>query len=284
MTDLSTDLTDDPATGIPKCLLRDLSVIPKADAGQLAAVDRAIETAAAKQTTAMPEQLAIEQWAARVNSAWCRSVAGIIEVGDVLIAAKADLGHGKWGELFASGALPFGMDTAQRLMSIARNPWLVNTAKWRDLPASYRTLSELAKLTDQQLDAGLTKGIIQPEMKFDDVERLQPKTKLKTKTKKTKPETKLKTKAKVETESKPDIVIDDETEVDRDAEPEVDRDAEPEVDGVEDERQDLIWRIEMRMDEINDYRETLPLLTNARLTKLERQLDAVDITAEADRQ
>jgi hypothetical protein len=60
------------------------------------------------------------------------------------------------------GELPFGADVAERLMKVARNPVLSNSDHGRNLPASYQTLYELAKLPDDVLERKIENGEITP--------------------------------------------------------------------------------------------------------------------------
>jgi hypothetical protein len=87
--------------------------------------------------------------AAGIKTAWSKSVAAFIEAGQLLLAAKKAMsGTGKWLQLFDKkiGDLPFGVDTAERLMNIARHKELSDSANWRNLPPSIRTLAVLSKV------------------------------------------------------------------------------------------------------------------------------------------
>jgi Protein of unknown function (DUF3102) len=74
-----------------------------------------------------------QTWAARISERWRASVEAIIEVGRLLTAAKAALPHGEFGSMIAN-SLPFSTSTAQLL------------------PASWGTLYELTKLSDEEFD------------------------------------------------------------------------------------------------------------------------------------
>lgn len=115
-----------------------------------------------------------EAWALRINSAWRRSLESVIETGRLLIDAKANLvERGQWQRMVAT-LLDFSPDTAQRLMAIARDDRLTNTAHVRFLPRSYSTLHELTKLSDEEFQRGLAEKIICPEMERKDVEIIRP--------------------------------------------------------------------------------------------------------------
>ena len=113
-----------------------------------------------------------DQWADRICSRWQDSVGAIIDVGRLLIEAKEDLAHGEFLPMCQT-KLPFGEDTAGCLMRIAKNPWIADSDHGRNLPASWRTLYELTKLDESQLDVALSCGLISPEMQRKDVAKLR---------------------------------------------------------------------------------------------------------------
>lgn len=140
---------------------------------------REVEMADAKQAVqapAMPTVLSDDPdaWALLINGAFRRSYDSIIEAGKLLIAAKEKLGpRGTWLELVET-KLDFSPDTAQRLMAIARDERLTNTAHVRFLPRSYSTLHELTKLSDEEFQRGIEQNIIRPDMERKDVEIIRP--------------------------------------------------------------------------------------------------------------
>ena len=86
-----------------------------------------------------------------------------MEVGKLLIQAKAALEHGEFLKMF-KGDVPFREDTAQRLMGIAGNRVLSNTAYTRYLPPSWYTLSILTQLPEREFLKQLKAGTIHPEL------------------------------------------------------------------------------------------------------------------------
>ena len=110
-----------------------------------------------------------DYWAPRINAEWRKSVEGILNVGRELIAAKEACEHGEFLRMFkghenaVSDPVPFGEDTAERLMKVASHPVLSDSALGRSLPMSWRTLYELTKLDDETLIAGIKAGEITPE-------------------------------------------------------------------------------------------------------------------------
>lgn len=114
-------------------------------------------------------------WAERITAAYSDSVAAIIRTGAELIAAKADpeIGrHGNWGTLTGETTgkpmLPFGPRSAQCFMAIAAHRWVSNPNHGSDLPASWRTLYEMTKLSAGECDAYRAAGRIHPDMQRAD--------------------------------------------------------------------------------------------------------------------
>jgi hypothetical protein len=113
---------------------------------------------------------AAEYWAPKIATEWRKSVEAIIAVGRHLIAAKEACEHGEFMRLFkesgdaVSEPLPFTVNTAERLMAVARHPVLSNPAHVQTLPQSWGTLYELTKVPDAELILKLTGGEITTEM------------------------------------------------------------------------------------------------------------------------
>src|SRR6266446_5356867 len=101
--------------------------------------------------------------AAVIKTAWNKQVTGIIETGQLLLAAKKALsGSGKFLKLFDKtiGDLPFCEDTAQLLMKIARHPVLSNAEHVRQLPPHWGTLAILSRATSKQLEKWILDGSV----------------------------------------------------------------------------------------------------------------------------
>ena len=106
-----------------------------------------------------------------------KTVESIIEVGRLLIRAKAELPHGEFGRLFNDHLVPFGQDSAERLMAIAKHPLLSNSAHGRNLPPSWRTLYELTKADQGKLKIALKDGVITPDLTRREMQALLPAAK-----------------------------------------------------------------------------------------------------------
>ena len=106
-----------------------------------------------------------------IAAAWQKSIEAIIETGRRLIDARKELAHGEFLAMIKND-LPFGEDTAERLIKIARDPRLSNSAHGRILPPSWRTLFELTKLNDEQFDRLVAAGVIRADMHRWEIEGL----------------------------------------------------------------------------------------------------------------
>ncbi|WP_295543440.1 hypothetical protein [uncultured Thiohalocapsa sp.] len=83
-------------------------------------------------------------WAARITTAYAKTVESIVKTGAELLAAKDALPRGAFQKMVRRD-LPFGDRTAQKLMAIARNPALTDEANWPQLPAAWTQLYELSR-------------------------------------------------------------------------------------------------------------------------------------------
>ena len=112
-----------------------------------------------------------EFWAGRINTAWNKTLAGILETAQLLIDAKESpdkLAHGEFLAMINSD-LRFGRSTANKLMTIGRDPRMTNADFTPHLPPSWGTLHELTKLSDEQFEGGVESGLINPNMDRMDV-------------------------------------------------------------------------------------------------------------------
>jgi hypothetical protein len=110
-----------------------------------------------------------DYWAPRIHAEWRKSVDGILGVGRQLIAAKEACEHGEFLRLFKGHnsvpePLPFTVNTAERLMAVARHPILSDSAHVQSFPQSWGTLYELTKVPDADLADAIAAGRITPEM------------------------------------------------------------------------------------------------------------------------
>lgn len=101
--------------------------------------------------------------AAAIHAAWQKGALSVIETGDALLQAKAELEHGDFMDMVAND-LPFEARTAQRLMAIAAHPILSNTTHVSLLPASWGTLYALSRLPSDVLTARIEDRTINPKL------------------------------------------------------------------------------------------------------------------------
>lgn len=101
------------------------------------------------------------EWVESIRYAWQKSIEGTIETGQLLVAAKADLPYGEFHTMIGR-SLPFGPRTAQRLMALADHPIISDATMWSHLPPSWRALSELSRISEQDWQDAAPE--ISPEM------------------------------------------------------------------------------------------------------------------------
>jgi hypothetical protein len=123
--------------------------------------------------TAPPARHDWKSHAKRINESWQKGVEAIINTGRMLIEAKAELPHGEFTTMVQL-KLNFDPDTAQRLMKIAGDEVLSNTAHARYLPSSWMTLYELTKLPSDTLKTALAEGTVNPKTQRKDVAAMLP--------------------------------------------------------------------------------------------------------------
>ena len=110
-----------------------------------------------------PAGASAQVWANHITTCWRASFEGILETGHLLTAAKEALEHGEFLTMLAKD-LPFKANTAQRLMKIAADERITNTAHAPLLPPMWTTLYELTKLDDEQFEKAKDDGVIRPDM------------------------------------------------------------------------------------------------------------------------
>ena len=113
----------------------------------------------------------IEEWRNYISEPWQNAVESIIETGRRLIEAKEGIGHGGWTKIFEDKKL-FSVQTADRLMAIARHSVLANLTHGRNLPPSWRTLYELSRIPEKTLLEMMQDGRVHPELTRSEAEAL----------------------------------------------------------------------------------------------------------------
>jgi hypothetical protein len=109
-----------------------------------------------------------EYFVEQITVSWNKQIETILATGNLLLAAKAELEHGKFLKMIGS-ELPFKARTAQMLMNIAKHPVLSNAKYISHLPPSWGTLSDLAAFPDSELIELIGNGSINPDMQRSDI-------------------------------------------------------------------------------------------------------------------
>jgi hypothetical protein len=116
---------------------------------------------------------ALDLWATRITSALQKTVAGIFETGEQLLAARASL-KGKWQSLFTERRVPLSKRSADMFIQIykRREALLTDGKHVSHLPASWGTLYSLACLPDDTLEWAHAHGRITPDLERKQIKQL----------------------------------------------------------------------------------------------------------------
>lgn len=109
-----------------------------------------------------------DHYAGRICTAWSKTIEGILDTGNALIEAKAELRFGHFEHLVKERC-PFGARSAQRLMAVAHHEVISNATHGSGLPASWRTLYELSKFEPRELNHAISNHWVKPDMSRKDV-------------------------------------------------------------------------------------------------------------------
>lgn len=115
-----------------------------------------------------------EAWAIRIAARWRMGVESIIATGRLINEAKKALPHGAFGKMIRE-QLPFGERQAQMLMVIGSHPRLSNPQHIALLPPTLGTIYDAVRLSDDEWDMGVQRGIIRPDMERADIEQIRPR-------------------------------------------------------------------------------------------------------------
>jgi hypothetical protein len=123
--------------------------------------------------------LSAQTWADSINASLRDNVRSILEVGQTLIQAKNDLGHGEWEAMFeeaednvghstVKNPIRFGLRTAQRYMAIAENPAIAKATDLSFFPPTLTVLEHLARYGERVIAKALKDGRVFPDMTMED--------------------------------------------------------------------------------------------------------------------
>lgn len=103
----------------------------------------------------------LEERARRINQ---HMEDAAIEVGHELIAAREE--HPGTFTAWVTAELPFGIDTAERIMAIARCTHLDDPDIRAELPSAYSALYQLSRPPVERLREGIANGAVHPDMTY----------------------------------------------------------------------------------------------------------------------
>jgi hypothetical protein len=109
-----------------------------------------------------------DEWAALIKESWKKSAEGMVETCLRLKEARKEIGFGEW-EKFAEQRLPFSKRTADRLIEIAENGFVIDGTHMSHLPPTWSTVHALIKLPVKLLEKAAKDGRINPGMTLKDV-------------------------------------------------------------------------------------------------------------------
>lgn len=102
-----------------------------------------------------------------IRSAWHKSREKVIALGRALLRAKEELAHGEFTAMIQTD-LPFGPDSAQQFMRLAKDDRLANPDTYQHLPQSPAALDRLRTLPDEDLTEAIEQGAVHPSMTVKD--------------------------------------------------------------------------------------------------------------------
>lgn len=114
----------------------------------------------------------VEGYASIINKHAANCVEAIVQMGLLFVKAKQELPHGDFGSLFEPGVLHVDQRTAEKMMRIARKVTLANSTNWPNLPGALNSLAILARLNDDQLQAGIQTEKIHRSITIQEATRL----------------------------------------------------------------------------------------------------------------
>ena len=160
---------DTSAQGLDKQILRKMGGTSAHAAKLMKCAAAAVENQAPK---ADRDSTSIDAWVIKITQQVEKSAQSLVELGQLFIDAKEDLGHGKWQDMFAPNKLRFSQRTAEKLMQVAKNTALANPPNSASLPPSLDALVTLAQMDAQSVQSGIDQGSIGPCMTIAQAKQL----------------------------------------------------------------------------------------------------------------
>lgn len=115
-----------------------------------------------------------QAWAEVIQAEVAGAVGSIIRAGELLNRAKAAIPHGEWGD-FIRDDLGMSQRKVNRFQQIAEIFGGCDPALLLRLPPNYSHLAELAALPEEEREAAIAAGEINPDMKRSDVQKVKTK-------------------------------------------------------------------------------------------------------------
>jgi hypothetical protein len=119
-----------------------------------------------------------DYWAKQINDDWAAAMQGwgdtlkaVHRTGLSLETAKAELSHGEWMTMVESD-LPFQQTKAQNLIAISKSGICQINTTGANLPISWRTLYELSRVDENELEAAVKDGRVHIDMTRADAKKL----------------------------------------------------------------------------------------------------------------
>jgi hypothetical protein len=115
---------------------------------------------------------AVRAWIEDINRVGQGRVEWIIRAGGRFTAAKAELDHGQWGQLFGPAGVHFSQRQAEMLMAIARHPALANPQNCSKVPCHWSILYALSRIPVEALAQAIASGRVCPGTTLRDAQEM----------------------------------------------------------------------------------------------------------------
>lgn len=133
--------------------------------------DSGAKDAGADHAAVADQPVSVDYWVTKITEQVGKSAKSLVVLGQLFIDAKLALKHGEWEQLFQPGRLRFSIRTAQKLMQVANNVAIAKAKNSALLPPSLDSLTTLARLDPEVVQAGIDDGVIVPDMSIGEVKK-----------------------------------------------------------------------------------------------------------------
>ncbi|MDB6016338.1 MAG: hypothetical protein JWR19_827 [Pedosphaera sp.] len=136
------------------------------------ATDSILPQAADSGPVMLPDDKKPEFWAVQINGHLMAGVEAFIKAGQDLLAAKRQLGHGKFNTLFAPKMLRIDQRTAQMLMKISSHPVISKANNYAILPPALNSLYALSAVDELTFNRAIANHEVSPRMTLSEAKSL----------------------------------------------------------------------------------------------------------------